>query len=316
MRQIAKNILFNLLGNPLVANCAAKLSRDAHGVLMANLHRVGPDDQSFFRALNRDAYFAFLDFAVRHFSIVSLHDLDKPTEKEKLILSWDDGYLDFVEHALPALVERNLPCNMNIIPSSVLSGRPPINVMMQDFLGKMNAAGRSVAGMPVYEGSARPDRTVSKQISRMIKFRPVAERDAIEAEFNSYFGRLGFDDFTPMMSLADLQSLPDLVHLGAHSWEHASMEYESDDYLAQDILRCRTFFHEKLGQRLDTYAFPNGSCTEKQVELCHGAGIQHVLTVQNGASSKSSPHSRFTFDASSGSSARYCVLGRGKGVCP
>ena len=77
-----------------------------------------------------------LSFVNRHFAVVTLSQLRAPTAKPKLILSFDDGYRDFLLHAVPILKRHGLHVNQNVIPRCIESGLPPLNVIAADFVGK------------------------------------------------------------------------------------------------------------------------------------------------------------------------------------
>src|SRR6266851_7961604 len=48
-----------------------------------------------------------------------------PRAQRAAILSFDDGYHDFIEYALPLLDKYGLRANQNLVISSVESGLPP-----------------------------------------------------------------------------------------------------------------------------------------------------------------------------------------------
>ena len=54
--------------------------------------------------------------------------------------------------------------------------------------------------------------------------------------------------------------------IGAHSFSHESMGYESDSFFRADLMQCRNFFEQQLRLPLDAYAFPNGSYRPEQIQ--------------------------------------------------
>jgi hypothetical protein len=58
------------------------------------------------------------------------------------------------------------------------------------------------------------------------------------------------------------------------------MEYESDDYFAEDLRRCQHWCRTQLGADARVYAFPNGSHRESQIKAAVDAGITDVLLVE------------------------------------
>ena len=111
-----------------------------------------------------------------------------------------------------------------------------------------------------------------------------------------------------MMNLEEVRSIRD-HEIGAHSYAHSSMEFETDDYLDADLRRCGTYFEEQLGRPMTIYAFPNGSCREGQAERLLAQGIEHVLLVDDKFDRHGHVHTRFNFDARSPSEVRFKALG-------
>ena len=107
------------------------------------------------------------------------------------------------------------------------------------------------------------------------------------------------------------------MKLAFNSYERASMASESDDYLREDVRRCRDYFHDRLGFATTIYAFPNGSFRQGQDELLRAVGYQHVLCVGEAFSRREEwRHPRLTMFAASSVEARFRALGGLKGLFP
>ncbi|MCA9794269.1 MAG: polysaccharide deacetylase family protein [Candidatus Eremiobacteraeota bacterium] len=200
------------------------------------------------------------------------------------MLSFDDGYRDFLEFALPQLRRRSLPANMNIIPECVLSGRPPWNVLLYDFLSSVSLQEAIAVELPGLAPLRNEDSTALKaglgmRLSRFLKQRPAAERGPLWELFRERYMRGRSFDVTAMMTLHELRSMPGEISLGAHSFSHESMGYESDQFFQDDFRRCQTFFREHLDLPVGIYAFPNGSYRRSQIDWLLAQGVERVLLV-------------------------------------
>jgi len=271
-----------------------------------NLHRVAPDDRSSYRPLPPDLFDELLSFVKHKFAVVTIAELADKTTKPKLVLSFDDGYRDFALYAAPILRRHGLRANQNIIPRCVETGLPPLNVIAQDFVGK--APPELVARMPLDGFRAARDHLFGRRLSQFIKLRSQAEQDALADRLLPYF--FEWDGFEPtaMMNLDEVRSVCD-HEIGAHSYAHSSMEFESDEFLDEDVRRCRDYFRDNLGLPMTIYAFPNGSCREGQAERVLKQGVDHVLLVGESFDRGGRVNNRFTFDASSTFEARFKALG-------
>lgn len=306
LRGTAKTAVFSALGNGPFLRRRLDRVRESGVTTILNLHRVGPDDGSSYRPLAPSLFDELLRFVTREFAVVTFADLGEPARKPKLILSFDDGYRDFLTDAAPILEKHGVRANQNLIPKCVETGLPPLNVLAQDFVGKAPAELRTRLTIDGYSGPRNG--SFGQRLSYFIKMRSQAEQDRLAGELLPQF--YAWCDFgpTPMMNAEEVRSIAG-HELGAHSWAHASMEFESDDYLDDDVRRCADWFKTTLGTPMTIYAFPNGSCREGQAEQVLSQGVEHVLLVGDGFDRRGPVHRRFTFDARSPSEARFKALG-------
>lgn len=302
-----KALLFAALGSGFVVRRRLAAIRASGKVTILNLHRVSQDDGSGYRPLDPRLFEELLTFLKRNFVLILFSELDLPSAKPKAIISFDDGYKDFIEVAAPVLARHKVRVNQNIIPECVETQLPPLNVLAQDFVGKAPRELTLKLDIPGFGDLHAPD--LASRLSSFIKNKPQSEQKKLAETLKPQF--FEWDRFSPtrMMTREDLRQIAAEHELGAHSYSHASMGYESCDYLKEDILRCRRYFEEALEQLMRIYAFPNGSFRDGQIELVQAAGVEHVLLVGDDFSDGRSPHKRFGFDARSWSEAKFKALG-------
>ena len=306
LRQSAKGTAFAALGNGPLLRRRLKAARASNRTIILNLHRVADDDGSDYQPLSPALFDELLAFVKREFAVTTISELGEKSSRPKLVLSFDDGYRDFVTTAVPILKRHGLPANQNIIPRCVVGGLPPLNVVAQDFVGR--APKELVRRLRVPGFSAPFDSSFGQRLSLFLKMRSQAEQDRIAAELMPQFQDWAEFRPTPMMTLDEVRCLQG-YELGAHSYAHSSMEFETDEYLDADVVSCRNFFADKLNLPMSIYAFPNGSCRAGQAERVLGHGIDHVLLVGERFDAGGKVHHRITFDARSRSEVRFKALG-------
>ena len=306
LRSVVKAVIFPALGNAQLLRRRLDRVRSAGVTTILNLHRVAPEDGSGYPPLVPALFEELLGFVTREFSVVTFADIRDDSAKPRLVLSFDDGYRDFITHAEPAMKRHGVRSNQNIIPKCVETGLPPLNVLAQDFVGK--APSELALGLHVPGYSGPRDRSFGTRLSNFLKMRPQADQDRLaETLVPQFFAWDGFEP-TPMMNADEIRSLTD-HEIGAHSWAHSSMEFETDDYLDQDVRACASWFRDKLDRPMSIYAFPNGSWRSGQPEQVLRHGVEHVLLVGDTFDRDVHVHSRFTFHASTGSEARFRAAG-------
>ncbi len=290
---------------------ALKLAGD---VPVLSLHRVGVSGQGGYAPLDAGIFQELLIWLEERFFIVSIGDLEAQSkqEKPKLILSFDDGYKDFIEITAPILDKRRIRVIQNIIPACVESGRPPMNVELQDFIASAPAALLRETMLPGLPSGADPDRRSDSclRVSAAIKAMPIAEQKRTFSELEGAIAQ--FDGFRPtsMMTLDEIREIAVIHEIGAHSFEHASMATETDDYLREDLQKCMRYFELNLGFTPQIYAFANGSVRPLQYKIALQAGYRHVLLVgEDYTRANAWVHPRFTLHAQSLAEAQARALG-------
>jgi len=286
-------------------------------VTVLNLHRVSPDSNPFWSPLHPDLFGELLEFLSRHFHVTTFAGLAQaPTDRPAAILSFDDGYHDFVEHAMPLLRRHRLAANQNIVPACVESGLPPWTVRISDFL---RAAPRTLINELQLDGFSR--RLASEEadeklryglaLNRFLKQQPRRQREPHWRALTAAMARLnGTSGHTRMMTLEEVRTAAAEHEIGAHSFSHESMGMESEAFFEEDLNRCEAFFAQRLGLPMEIYAFPNGSYRPEQIDLLRRRGIRHILLVNDRFARRGAGvYPRFTIYGSSRAEVRLQALG-------
>lgn len=314
MNPVVRRFGYSILGNRFRVGLRLKkiVARDALTIL--NLHRVSPLDGRAYKPLAPEQFESLLGFVLKNFQVTTFGELARGERSQKplLILSFDDGYKDFVEFAAPLMKKFGVRANLNIIPECVDSGLPPFEVCLQDYIGKASDQELRQLRIPGLNRSLddlnRP--LAAEAVSRFIRNLPAHQRSEIKSEVMKSLGHLAREMFSPMMNLSDVRAAQTEHEIGAHSFGHADMSLESNDFFENDLKRCREWFEKNLGQAPEIYAFPYGACRDNQIEMARQNGFRHVLLLGEAFSRRDGfMHSRFGFASESMGEMRFRSAG-------
>lgn len=254
-------------------------------MVVLNLHRVSPDPNPFWPPLTPDAFQALVAYLHRTCDVLTFAELARGRHSDRLrvVLSFDDGCRDFVEYAAPILAQYGLRANLNVIVSSVETGRPPWTIALMDALADADTErvrGLEVPGFAYRLESDDDDAKVKHGtlLANYLKAMTPNKRAAVTSDIEVLLSETSEDSLTPMMSIEDVVAVGDLHELGCHSYSHESMAQMDGQEFADELDRCTAFF-ANLDCPMNIFAFPNGSYRSDQVETLLARGVEHVLVV-------------------------------------
>jgi peptidoglycan/xylan/chitin deacetylase (PgdA/CDA1 family) len=299
MRSVAKSMWFQLQGSQLAVRRRLRNLRKQNKLTILSFHRVAPPDGSSYAPLAPALFDEVIGFCSEVFELLTFAQLEdhRLGPKPPAIITFDDGYKDFIEQAMPILAGYGVRCNLNIIPGCVESGLPPPNVLLQDFIGKASPSELAELDIPGFgrAGSSENRVRLGERVSNHLRKRPMREQREIMAPVLERIGGLPGFRPTPMMREEDVRSAAAVHEIGAHSFEHASLLYEDDDYVRADARKCQAYLIALTGRSSAIYALPNGMAAERQLGLIADEGFRHILlTGETYSKPAAHYHPRFT----------------------
>jgi peptidoglycan/xylan/chitin deacetylase (PgdA/CDA1 family) len=314
VRPWLKPLTLSILGSEVATALRIPAVARSNALTILNFHRVDDNADNADAAMKPALFDELVSWLKRSFAIVTFGELaaNKFGGKPPMVISFDDGYKDFIDVVVPIAEKHRVRVNQNLIPAALDSGLPPMNVQLQDFIWTAPAALLRETPLPGLPRGADPEARGKSglQASKALKNRPIAVQKELFPSLKMAFQR--FDGFrpTPIMSIEEARQIVAVHEVGAHSFEHATMAMETDAYLREDVDKCISYFETQLGLRPSIYALANGSARAGQPELIHAAGFQHVLLTGEGFSRRQNwLHERFTMFAATTAEARFRALG-------
>jgi peptidoglycan/xylan/chitin deacetylase (PgdA/CDA1 family) len=123
--------VFRIL-DPILGGWALRRQRQRHAGVILLYHRISPFTLPFFPALHPTVFREHLEVVRGAFEVIPLAEFVLRHRQGRSLggfasITFDDGYRDFLEYAMPELERCDLPCAHFVIGRSLADGLPPWN---------------------------------------------------------------------------------------------------------------------------------------------------------------------------------------------
>lgn len=280
-----KNLFFKLLDTFGATAFLRRKKKDSLTVL--SLHRISDEQDYFWDPITPQSFEKLLQYVSEYYTVVSFSQLatTAPHPKPLLILSFDDGYLDFYEFALPLLKKYHLPCNHNIVnecaSNNTIIWTQRLNILFNhckdnDSLLEFELAGKQISRETFKDNWMNFYLHMYKTLLQL----PFEERKNILTQKETFYN---ITPVTTMMNWHQVIECSDQnVEIGCHTYSHDILSSITDeDVLRKEILQAKEELETRLGKTVNILALPNGEDNDKINNLILRSGITFVLYIGN-----------------------------------
>lgn len=267
-----------------------RLVRRQRLITVVCFHRVSPVDYPHYPPVRPETFARLLGFFRRHYSVVSPKDLrsNEVSSKPRLLITFDDGYRDFLDYALPALRLAGLPAVMFVVTGVLDTGRSFPWLAFMDAIARMGSADRDRLAAEMQIASPSSFRTIEDWCVRFTHTFQELEPHAAASLARKY---LVDEDYrrTPMLSWDDIRSLAGMgITVGSHTHTHQSLDKVPIAEARAELELSRKRLVSETGAPVDFLAFPSGRYDESVVEAATAAGYAVPFSVGVGLNRGSS----------------------------
>ena len=270
--------------------------------LVLGYHRVVTDYESAKRndmpsmLISTAMFERHLDFLGRHFEFVSVDAVGEaartgtPFSRPVAAVTFDDGYEDVYENAIPILKRKGIPAAAFVVTDLV--GRSAWQI--HDKLFHLVEKGFSVWTDPrrelhgVLKGLDLPaedilressaTRTPHRTVLALLPSLPQHDVKRLMATLEYCVGN-GFVNIPRSMSWDMLkQMLKDGFTVGSHTRTHVTLPIESPATTDEQLRGSKRLLEERLEQRIDHFAYPDGQFTPAVVDALANCGYRYAYT--------------------------------------
>jgi peptidoglycan/xylan/chitin deacetylase (PgdA/CDA1 family) len=201
-----------------------------------------------------------------------------------ILLTFDDGYRDFLEVAWPVLKQYRVPAVLFVVSSFADN---PTNLFWWDKLWQsvartsadhLEVPGRGRFALHSFHQRILAADGITEWLKTLRPERRAAMLEAIHASL-----AITTEPLSAGLTWSELRTLQtDGVTLGAHSRTHPLLDQLGMKSLEAEVRGCRDDMVRELGQCAPLFAYPNGNVDQRVVNMLRGSGFAAGLTTRPG----------------------------------
>ena len=247
-------------------------------------HRVLPADAPAFALAEREFTFTLggfrrtLDFVQRHYSVVSLGDLQaarqeqRPLPPNPMLITFDDGWRDTLTYAAPELARRGLPAVLFLASEVVALDSPR---WWQDALVAALAGPGAFTRLCAAAGWAEaPKGSASQALAAHLGAMSEAGRWAWLEQHAP--GVRDHVEERQMVTLSELKALEaGRLAIGGHGHTHSPLTLSTDP---EAELQASQHMLGELNQPVRSMSFPHGAWSSELAAAARKSGFEWIFT--------------------------------------
>jgi peptidoglycan/xylan/chitin deacetylase (PgdA/CDA1 family) len=273
---------------------AVRNYRSTRSGIILTLHRVLPAkeaEESFEPkiTLTDTVFEELLNLLHREFHVVSLAQLLTQPEdiehKQRVALTFDDGWSDTYSHAFPLLARYGLPATVFLCPGLMADGQ-----MLPE---------ERFARIWQWCGSHQHTQLLLRDLR---KWGLNGGESLVRHTWSRLLKRLALNAKLLMLShLENTYGVPDCrerrfltweevkimrrgnISFGSHTLHHSTLTAEQHPALGEELRKSREVIEFRLQEEIRYLAYPNGAYDRRVIDAARQAGYSHCFTTDQGA---------------------------------
>lgn len=257
-------------------------------------HRVNDTENDYNRiTVEKEIFRTHMSYLKDKFRIITLGELlSYEGEEDAAAITFDDGFADFYENALPILTEYEIPVTIFITTGKLntteeLWTTEILRILFANNSGdesiRLDLCGKQVE-LPVFTLEQKAE--TYKVLRHVLMQLSAKEREDMLGSIRKQLqiGVQGREEYR-LMSVSEVREIAanPLVTIGAHTVNHISMGRIADTELLYEIQQSIRDLENILKQRIKFFAYPFGTkadYSDRAIEILCKNGIEAACAVE------------------------------------
>jgi len=224
-------------------------------------------------------------FLKRNYFLVPLDEIGKNhnTKKPVGIITFDDGFYDFYENALPVLLKHKLHATQHLVVECVNTGHTHWSQLLNDILDAYFLKGIELELPEMGIKRTFKSRNEVKELGLKIFLEILKNGSLIHVVSRIEETVAGYVQNKRMMNWDEvLECTKFNISFGSHTCSHPTLTQLSDDTLKAELINSKAAIEQRLNyESCLSLAYPNGRFDERVREFGIDAGYKYLLTTMS-----------------------------------
>ena len=286
---ILRNLFFNIAYQTGVSKPFRWMLAKNNDLVILSFHRVSDNVDQMWPPMPIQSFRSLMEKLAKTFRIIDINNITKLPDRPGppfMVVTFDDGYSDFVENAAPILLNLGIPACQSICPFLVDRGIPPWTQVLSVYLRYLEADLGIVPSLQ-YKYIQLPDGS-NFEISKPVYLKFVELCDHLylvddeerRAWLDNLTGNLNLNlDLYSMMTWDDIRScIQNGFSICSHSYSHRNLsQVKEPELLETEISFSRQRILEETGIAPSIFTFPNGLYNDSLLRMVEKSGYSIAL---------------------------------------
>ena len=249
-------------------------------------HEVSDNFNIAYPPLKVSVFKEIIQYIDKNYTVISLSDINRiKSKKPLLVITFDDGYKNFLDYALPILYKHKMPAVQNIIvqcaESELTIWTQRLNNILNHLFLKCEAFSCSFENSSfAYKNQSQFHNFNHKLFQFLLKKNAVTRKqilDELEKKLQSFNPIVN-----KMMDWNDIKSCMSYnIEIGSHTLSHDCLTtIEDKDILKKELFNSKSIIEKQLDTVINTIAFPNGQYNKDVIQFCKDSGYNNLLSTE------------------------------------
>ena len=278
--EILRNLFFNFAYQSGISKPFRWILAKNNDLVILTFHRVSDDVDPMWPPMPIASFRSLMEKLVKTFRIIDINSVTKLPDSSGppfMVITFDDGYSDFIDNAVPILLDLGIPACQSVCPFLIDRRTPPWTQVLSVCLSSIEDNHLKLPDGKNFKISKPPD---EKKFLELCDRLYLVDDETRSAWLNNLAVTLKVTyDLYSMMTWDDIRScIQSGFSIGSHSYSHRNLsKIEEPELLETEISLSRQRILDETGIAPSVFAFPNGLYNERSLKVVEKSGYSIVL---------------------------------------